>query len=173
MKLVAGLGNPGKKYESTRHNVGWLFFDTLAPKAKWHKNEKAKAEYSTVEVNDRTIEILKPQTFMNNSGVAVALALKKHNLKPTDLIVIHDDKDITFGEYKIQTDRGSAGHNGVKSIIEHLGTQNFTRIRIGVAPTTGLNGDTADFVLAKFSASEKKTLKEIFSEIIIKLSEIV
>ncbi|HLC70359.1 MAG TPA: aminoacyl-tRNA hydrolase [Patescibacteria group bacterium] len=173
MKLIAGLGNPGKKYEVTRHNVGWLFLDTLAPKAKWHANEKAKAEYTNFEINDKAVEIIKPQTFMNNSGVAVALALKKHSLKPTDLIVIHDDKDIAFGEYKIQTDRGPAGHNGVRSIIEHLGTQNFTRIRIGVAPATGLNGDTADFVLAKFTASEKKALKEIFSEIIIKLSEIV
>lgn len=173
MKLLVGLGNPGKKYESTRHNVGWMFLTALAPKAKWRENARAKAEETKIEVNGKEVKILKPQTFMNNSGVAVAYALKKQNSTPSDLIVIHDDKDLVLGEYKIQTDRGPAGHNGVKSIIEHLGTQNFTRVRIGVAPDAGLAADTADFVLASFGAGEKKVLKEIFPEIAEKISALL
>ncbi len=173
MKLVVGLGNPGKKYEQTRHNIGWIFLDSIFPKAKWHKSDKLKSEYTAVEFEGKEIEVLKPMTYMNNSGVAVAQALKKYNLKPSDLIIIQDDKDIAFGEFKIQTDRGPAGHNGIRSLIEHLGTQNFTRIRIGVLPKDGINGDTADFVVANFNSEEKKRLKKIFSEITVRLSEMV
>jgi PTH1 family peptidyl-tRNA hydrolase len=178
MKLIIGLGNPGKKYEKTRHNAGFFVINKILDKklktnkTKWKENKKAKALYYKTEINGIEAEFLKPTTFMNNSGVAVAFAVKKYpKLKPEDIIVAHDDKDIPLGEMRIQTNRGPAGHNGVKSIIEHLGTQNFTRARIGVAPIDGNNiGDTADFVLKKFTKEEQnllnKTIAKVADEII-------
>ena len=159
MIIIVGLGNPGKKYTNTRHNVGWMVLDTLTGKIDWKDNDKAQAFVYKTELENKDVEFLKPNTFMNNSGIAVAYALKKH---PTaTLIVVHDDKDITLGEIRVQTDRGPAGHNGIKSIIEHLGTQNFTRVRVGIAPAdpTAIN-DTADFVLDKFSKDEKEILNQ-------------
>lgn len=162
MKLIVGLGNPGKKYTFTRHNVGWMVLDTLTGKSQWKESVKAQAFIYKTEIGGKEVELLKPNTFMNNSGVAVAYALKKH---PTaELIVVHDDKDIPLGEIRVQTDRGAAGHNGVKSIMEHLGTQNFTRVRVGIAPSKPLNMDAADFVLEKFAKEEKKKLNEAIVE---------
>lgn len=159
MIILVGLGNPGKKYTNTRHNVGWMVLDVLTGKIEWKNNEKAQAFVYKTELENKEVEFLKPNTFMNNSGIATAYALKKH--PSAKLIVIHDDKDIPLGKIKIQTDRSAAGHNGVKSIIEHIGTQNFTRVRIGIAPTdTTTISDTADFVLDKFSKEEKDVLNQ-------------
>lgn len=161
MKLVVGLGNPGKKYERTRHNVGWMALDLLTGKSDWKESEKAQALYYKTDVSGVDTKFLKPITFMNNSGVSVAYAHKKHpELSSTDIIVVHDDKDIPLGDIRIQTDRSAAGHNGVKSIIEHLGTQNFTRVRIGIAPKEGTILDTADFVLDKFQKEEQDILNQ-------------
>jgi len=165
MKLLIGLGNPGKKFERTRHNAGFLVLDKMA--TDWKESKKAQALYAKTEINGETVELLKPQTFMNNSGVAVAYAARKHNVKSTDITIIHDDKDIPLGEYKIQTNRGPAGHNGIKSIIEHLGTQNFTRVRIGIAtPEMDKYDDQADFVLGKFSKAEMEILEDVIKNII-------
>lgn len=163
MKLIVGLGNPGKKYEKTRHNVGFMVVDRLA--TNWKASKKARALYCKTELNGVGVEVLKPQTFMNESGVSVAYAAKNHNLKPEDIIIVHDDKDIPLGEYKIQTNRGPAGHNGVISIINYLGTQNFTRARVGIKSAVEIK-DTADFVLAKFTKEEQKTLEEVIDKVI-------
>ena len=172
MKIIVGLGNPGKKYEKTRHNVGWLVLDRLLPnkKTKWNESKKAKALYYKTEINGKQVELLKPNNFMNNSGYSVAYAVKKHNLNlKNDLIIVHDDKDIALGKVKVQTDHGAAGHNGIKSIIQHLGTQNFIRVRVGIAPTTSPTPsfvkrrqikNTAVFVLKKFGIFERKKLNE-------------
>jgi PTH1 family peptidyl-tRNA hydrolase len=166
MKLIVALGNPGKKYERTRHNVGWLFLDTLVPDGEhWSASSKARAEYVKMEINGKRVELVKPQTFMNESGSAVAVMAKKNGIEPKDIIVIHDDKDIPIGETRVQTGRGAAGHNGVLSIFEHLGTKEITRIRIGVAPTEHAIGDTADFVLGTLTASEQKTLHTVFEHV--------
>ncbi|MDO8626262.1 MAG: aminoacyl-tRNA hydrolase [Candidatus Magasanikbacteria bacterium] len=166
MKLIVALGNPGKNYARTRHNVGWLFLDWLFPKAKWQASAKAKAEYLKTEINGQRAEIIKPQTFMNNSGIAVAYAANKNGVKLNDIIVIHDDKDISLGATRVQQNRGAGGHNGVASIIEKLGSKNFTRIRIGIAPTDNrIIEDTANFVLSKLTATEQKTLKTVFANI--------
>jgi len=171
-KLVVGLGNPGKKYERTRHNAGFLVLDKMA--TDWKESKKAQTLYAKTEINGETVELLKPQTFMNNSGVAVAYAAKKHNAKSTDIVVVHDDKDISLGVYKIQTNRGAAGHNGIKSIIEHLGTQNFTRVRVGIAtPEMDKYDDKADYVLAKFSKDELNTLEGVTKEIIEKIKLLI
>ncbi len=168
MKLIVALGNPGKQYALTRHNIGWLFLDALIPPTeRWQKSAKAQAEYLKTEINGQRAELMKPTTFMNNSGVAVAHAAKKNGIAASDIIVIHDDKDIPLGETRVQAGRGAAGHNGVLSIIEHLGTKDFTRIRIGVAPAANQlhGGDTASFVLGKLTATEQKTLKAVFENV--------
>jgi PTH1 family peptidyl-tRNA hydrolase len=126
------------------------------------------------EINGKRVLLAKPQTYMNNSGIAVRALLDFYKLKPENLIVVHDDKDIALGETRVQTDRGPAGHNGVKSIIEHLGTQNFTRIRVGVAPADSSKiKDTGNFVLGKFTAEEKKVLKKVIENVVKEIESIV
>jgi len=171
MKLVVGLGNPGKKYERTRHNVGFLVLDTLHEKLKsegisqWDNSKKFSAEIAGCTYKNEKIVLAKPQTYMNDSGLAVRQIAHFYKLTVRDLIVVHDDKDILLGEIKIQKDRGSAGHNGVKSLIEHLGTQDFVRIRVGVRSSNEKKmQDTAKFVLGKFGIFEKKTLNEILTQ---------
>ncbi|TAN33602.1 peptidyl-tRNA hydrolase [Patescibacteria group bacterium] len=149
MKLIVGLGNPGKEYEGTRHNVGFFCVDKL-------KEALAGAK----------IIFAKPDKFMNNSGPAVAKILRYHKIKPSDLLVIHDDKDIPLGEYKIQTGRGSAGHKGAQSIIDALDTKDFTRLRVGIAPTDKEIKNTSDFVLKKFSKKEKEIINQVSNEIV-------
>jgi len=165
MKLIVGLGNPGKKYERTRHNIGFIVIEKLVRELGFNADDfkiskKAKAEYLKENYNGKKLEFLKPMNFMNNSGFSVACASKNNNINlEEELIVIHDDKDIPLGAVKIQTNKSAAGHNGIKSIIEHLGTQNFARVRIGVAPEDPRKiGNTADFVLKKFGFFEKKKI---------------
>lgn len=163
MKLIIGLGNPGKKYEKTRHNLGFMAVDFLREKSgapEFKLNKKCNAEIT------KTDEIIfaKPQTFMNNSGEAATKLLSFYKLSPADLSVIHDDLDLDFEKIKIGAGRGSAGHNGVKSIIDALGTKDFNRIRIGVGRPPA-NIPPEDYVLQNFSADELQQLPEIFQKI--------
>ncbi len=182
MKTIVGLGNPGKKYEKSRHNVGFLAVDALAEKHKagWRLQKKFQALISEVE----DALLIKPLTFMNRSGFSVQLALSYYKLLPKrwgvirkesdlsqELIVIHDDKDLPLGRYKISTDSGSAGHRGVNSIINHLKTKKFKRIRIGISSPAQNDLDTADFVLQNFSSEEMKKVKQVIEEILEKESE--
>lgn len=165
MRLVVGLGNPGKSYQKTRHNIGFVVVDNLLkalnPDSNWSLSKKFNAEIAELNINDEKIILVKPMTFMNRSGEAVGIIINYYKIKPQDLIVIHDDKDLKLGDTKIQTNRGDAGHNGIKSIIEHLGTRNFTRVRIGVASTNEKKmANTGKFVLSKFALGEKKKVKE-------------
>ena len=165
MKLIVGLGNPGKAYQKTRHNIGWQVLDYLTGKEKWLENKKAPAFYFKTEINNQKVELFKPTTFMNESGRAVAYAFKKHNLNFDDLIVVHDDKDLPLGKIKVQSGSGSAGHNGVQSIIDRLKTRDFTRVRIGIASDNpGKMTDTSKFVLSGFSLLEKGKLKQVIAE---------
>jgi PTH1 family peptidyl-tRNA hydrolase len=145
MILIVGLGNPGRKYAKTRHNVGFRLIDTL-------KNE----------ISDKNIILFKPDTFMNNSGKTVKKELKYSKLNTQDLIVIHDDIDLPFGTIRVSKDSSSAGHKGVQSIIDELETKDFTRIRIGIKPLYEV--DTTEFVLNKFTEKEEKELKKILKE---------
>lgn len=168
MKLIVGLGNPGKEYEFTRHNAGFLAVDSLAPFFKteaFHAQKKLHGEVAKGKLGRSVVLLLKPSTFMNNSGEAVVAALSFYKLKPQDVLVIHDDKDFALGELRLQANRGSAGHNGIKSIIEKLGTQDFARLRIGVAPEDRDIASTADFVLGSFTANERKQLTNVFSNV--------
>jgi PTH1 family peptidyl-tRNA hydrolase len=174
--LVVGLGNPGEKYLHTRHNVGFLFVDTIVAGDEWQKSSAAEALYTKKDIGGHEVEFLKPQTFMNNSGLSVAFASKKHELKPEQVIVVCDDIDLPFGKIRIAKSRGSGGHNGLRSIEQHLGTNDFVRVRIGVSktddegnvrkPTGGLftskKNAVANFVLKNFTPDEQKTLHDVF-----------
>ena len=176
MYLIVGLGNPEKELATTRHNTGFLVIDKLLAdsEADTKFDKKANAEVAKANIDKKRVLLAKPLTYMNNSGTAVQTLLKFYKLKPENLIVIHDDKDIPLGETRVQSDRGPAGHNGVKSIIEHLGTQNFMRIRVGVAPDNQDKiKDTANFVLGKFTAGEIKKLKKVAENITKELEQII
>lgn len=169
MRLIIGLGNPGKKYEKTRHNAGFILLDFIQKKSKsknWSLSKKFNAKISECSIHEQKILLAKPMTFMNNSGQAVVLIMEYYNISPSDILVIHDDKDIPLGTKKIQTDRGHAGHNGIKSIIDHIGTKDFTRIRIGIASKNGIEmKDAVKHVLGKFGMLERRYLKSVGEEI--------
>lgn len=168
MYLIVGLGNPGTKYELTRHNVGFLVLDKLAADFKVEK--KFNAEITKID----DALLIKPQTFMNLSGQAVQAVISFYKINPADLIVIHDDLDIAFGDFKIQQNRSAAGHHGVQSIIESLGTQNFTRIRIGIKnPEQQANLPTEDFVLRKFTAEELVEIEKVLLSVKDQVAEII
>lgn len=167
MKLIVGLGNPGRQYEKTRHNVGFMVLDMLHDVLRshdispWELSKKFNADIAEYTTGDTKIMLCKPMTFMNASGQSVQLISAYYKLSSDDIIVVHDDKDIVLGDIKVQHDRSAAGHNGIKSIIEHLGTQAFTRIRIGIKRTDEKKMvDTSSFVLGKFSLFEKMKLHD-------------
>lgn len=168
MKLIIGLGNPGKEYAKTRHNVGFVVIDALAKQlgADFKFQKKFQAEVAVIKDGKKEIILAKPQTFMNLSGEAVHKVMDFYKIKTKDIVVVHDDKDILFGEVKYQTDRSAAGHNGIKSLIENLNTQNFSRIRVGVAwEDKQKMGDTAEFVLRNFTKTELESLGGIINDI--------
>lgn len=180
MKIIAGLGNPGKEYQNTRHNVGFLCVDFIKSKLgddkSYEFNKKMNAEISKLEADQFSLPVdlllVKPQTYMNTSGSAVKKASIFYKVNPkTDLVVIHDDLDIEFGKWKIQKGKGPKQHNGINSIVSELKTEDFWRVRIGIAgenlkaiKNQGL--PIADnFVLKPFSKDESQQLTEIFEVI--------
>ena len=168
--LIVGLGNPGEEYKISRHNTGWIMLDyVLGSKTEWKPSNGTKALYFKNTIGKKEVEYLKPTTFMNNSGVAVAYAATKHKLKPKDIIVIYDDIDLPIGSYKISYNRSSGGHNGVESVIKKVKSKEFVRIRIGIAPHSPSGkikkpkGEEAilKFLLGKFKEDELKELKKL------------
>ena len=161
MKLIVGLGNPGEKYKDTRHNVGFLVADKLLHEigpaaAVWESMPKVKAEVAKAG----EVLLVKPQTFMNESGKSVAALVRFYRLMPEDVWVIHDDLDLPLGKIRIRTGGASAGHHGVDSIIRELKTDAFTRFRLGI----GRGKDrrfVIDFVLSRFTRHEAGDLKHI------------
>lgn len=168
MKLVVGLGNPGKEYENTRHNAGFMVVDKLVGDKSWAKSKGAPLVYSWLLVEDEKIEVIKPTTFMNKSGEAVMGSLKKHaELTLSDVYVVHDDLDIKLGEWKINLGKGPRDHKGVKSIEEKLGTSDFWRVRVGVDnrdPENRIPGDS--YVLMKFRGEEVGIVDRVVEEIV-------
>lgn len=150
MKLIVGLGNIGKAYDYTRHNVGFMVIDAYLGDVKYQ--EKFNAYYYKKEVNGEIAYFVKPKTFMNNSGLAVREFVNYFNIDLDDILVIQDDLDQEFGRYKLKTNSSSGGHNGIKSIISNLGTEEFLRLKIGI--NNERNNDVIDFVLSKFSKKE-------------------
>ena len=191
IKLIVGLGNPEKKYENTRHNTGFLFVDKVVEKfnaAEFTYNKKLKAEISEFKIENfpaerdpasrEKLKILfaKPQTFINKSGDAV-LALSKFypptedlpkgdKIKPENILVVHDDIDILWSNFKFSFGRSSAGHKGVESIIKALKTKNFWRLRIGIQLSTKKHISANKIILKKFTPAELKTLNQTIKKII-------
>ena len=158
--IIAGLGNPGKEYELTRHNAGFLCIDVLCNRENFTTDRiKYKALCADVMINGHRCLVMRPQTYMNNSGEAIKEAASFYKIPPERCIVIFDDIDISLGALRIKK-KGSAGtHNGIKSIIAHLGSDNFPRIKIGVGNKPHPDYDLKDYVLGSFSKQEQATLK--------------
>lgn len=150
MKLVVGLGNPGKQYENTRHNVGFRVLDKYLGNVKWSK--KFNGEYHETNINGEKYIFLKPQSFMNLSGGVVASFVKFYKLTYKDIIVIQDDLDLEIGKIRLKANSSAGGHNGIKDIIKALNTDAFSRIKIGVSHDRSI--DTKDYVLGNMSKSE-------------------
>lgn len=152
MKLIVGLGNPGKSYENTRHNIGFMILDNINNNANW------KQKFDGLIIKDDDTLYLKPQTFMNNSGFSVKKVVDFYKIKSEDILVIHDDLDLNFDDFKLKTKSSSGGHNGIKSIISCLGTNEFLRLKIGIGNPRVT--DTKDYVLGKFNNSERNLLND-------------
>ncbi|HMI99558.1 MAG TPA: aminoacyl-tRNA hydrolase [Gaiellaceae bacterium] len=149
--LVAGLGNPGREYERTRHNVGWMVVDELARRRNGSFRTKFSGKLAEVRDDDLRLALLKPETYMNVSGQSVGAAVRFFKVAPESLLVVHDDVDLEAGRLQVRLGGGLAGHNGLRSIAQVLGTQDFLRLRIGVGrPGRGDRRPVADYVLSGF-----------------------
>jgi peptidyl-tRNA hydrolase, PTH1 family len=149
--LVAGLGNPGREYEQTRHNVGWLVADELARRHGGSFRSKFSGRVAEVRLGDRRLALLKPETYMNESGRSVGAAARFYKVPPEQTLLVHDDVDLEGGRLQARLGGGLAGHNGLRSIAQHLGTNDFLRLRIGVGrPERGDRRPVADYVLSPF-----------------------
>lgn len=163
-KLIIGLGNPEKKYDQTRHNIGFDFVDYLANywSFNWQKNTKFKGFFSEgIPLNQNKIKLLKPLTYMNLSGQSVRAVLDWYKLPRESILVIYDDMDLPLGRIRMRLSGSAGGHNGMKSIISHVGGQNFPRLRIGIGKSDGKH-QTVSHVLGKFSPSERELIAKIF-----------
>ncbi|MGZ5050629.1 MAG: aminoacyl-tRNA hydrolase [Methylobacter sp.] len=155
IRLIVGLGNPGRQYEKTRHNAGFLFLDRLAFdwRCAWVKENKFDGFVAEAKVFGEKIILLKPDTFMNRSGLSVGKVVRYYKFVPEAVLVVHDELDFDVGVMRLKRDGGHAGHNGLKDIISHLGSKDFYRLRVGVGrPSAGEN--VADFVLSSPSKKE-------------------
>jgi len=172
MKLIVGLGNPGRFYVNNRHNVGFRCLDYFARKQGISLNlRRARSQLGMGEVGGTKVVLAKPRTFMNLSGEAVAALMRRHRLPIEDLLVIYDDLDLPLGKIRIRERGSSGGHKGMKSIIARLGSQNFPRIRVGIAPRGegaedfAKRVDTVEYVLSDFAAEEKPIIREVYPEV--------
>lgn len=164
MYLIAGLGNPTKEYDKTRHNVGFSVIDVLADKYNIDVRERRhRAFCGKGVIEGQKVILVKPQTFMNLSGESLRAAVDYYKMAPEDIIVIYDDISLEPGQLRIRLKGSAGGHNGIKNIIAHLGTQEFPRIKVGVGAKPP-RVDLADYVLSRFSAGEQKLMNEAFLE---------
>lgn len=159
--LIVGLGNPGKQYEMTRHNAGFLCMEQLSmeEKVKIHKL-KFKALVGEVSLDGKRCLLMKPDTFMNNSGEAVRQAADFYHIPPEHILVVFDDVSLPVGKLRLRRKGSAGGHNGIKSIMEHLGSDAFPRVKIGVGEKPHKDYDLAAWVLSRFGADEEKALRE-------------
>ncbi len=155
IKLIAFLGNPGKDYEKTRHNAGFLFADEIYPSANW------QSKFHAFYLQDGERRILKPLTYMNLSGTSVSEASSFFKIKAEEILVVHDDMDLPLGKAVLQNGGGTKGHNGLKSIRDRIGNASFYRLRIGIGKP--IHGDTSLYVTSPFTSSELITLSSLFS----------
>lgn len=165
MKLIVGIGNPGKDYINTRHNIGFMILDSYLGTVNWQ--EKFNTLFYKTLINNEVVYFIKPLTYVNLSGIAVREFVNYFNIDVKDILIIQDDLDEEFGKYKLKKKSGSGGHNGIKSIIKELGTDNISRLKIGINSDKKYN--MVDFVLGKFTKDELDFLtkqNKIFADII-------
>ncbi len=156
IKLVIGLGNPGQDYANTYHNAGLLFIDYLA----------SNSRLTTHDPPPKNLKLLKSDTYMNESGAYVKKAMKKHGAKPEEVLIAHDESDLALGTFKLSFDRSSAGHKGVQSVMDSLGTKKFWRLRIGTRAASKGNMKAIGFVLKKINRADQGVLAETFEQIL-------
>lgn len=162
MKMIVGLGNPGKQYERTRHNSGFMAIDKVAEKLNLNIDKK---EFAALTTKNNQVILVKPQTYMNNSGEAVSQIMKYYHIDINDLLIIYDDLDLKYGQLRLRLKGSSGGHNGIKSIINYIHSENFKRIRIGIEKNPLI--ETADYVLGKV----EKDKQQLFDDSIEKASQ--
>ena len=173
--LIIGLGNPSKEYDGTRHNIGFACVDHLAKKMEfpdWTNKKDLKCLLAQHTVGSSRVILIKPTTFMNLSGEAVQAVSHFYKIAPSQMVAVYDELDIPFGQIRTRLGGGSAGHNGVKSLIEHLG-EGFGRVRLGIANKVSEKADSADFVLGKFNKEEQAEIPNLLQEVNSLLSEYV
>ena len=159
--LIVGLGNPGDKYEGTRHNVGFMVADELGERGRFPiQRLKYKALTNTAAIGGQGALVMKPTTYMNLSGEAVGEAAKFYKIAPDRVLVISDDVDLPLGKLRIRTGGSAGGHNGLKSIIQHLGSDQFPRLKVGVGEKPHPGYDMADWVLSRFQGEDRKVMDE-------------
>jgi PTH1 family peptidyl-tRNA hydrolase len=167
-QLIVGLGNPEPKYEKTRHNIGFDAIDALARRAQisWSENRRFQALFGEGQgSNGDKLRLLKPLTYMNRSGQAIRAATDWYKLPPESVLIIYDDMDLPVGRLRLRLSGSAGGHNGMKSAIAHLGTQNFPRLRIGIGKS-GTDKDTVSHVLGKFSPHETQLMSEVLQLVV-------
>ena len=166
MTLVVGLGNPGPKYQGTRHNIGFEVVEQLAHQAGAPKF-RAEHEGATTsfELEGELVRLLKPLTYMNRSGVSVRAASRFYRVAPSDILVVHDELDLSFGQVRLKLGGGNAGHNGLRSLTDELGSLEFGRLRMGIGrPPADFSGTVADYVLRAFAPEELMLLPDVISK---------
>ena len=173
MLIIAGLGNPGREYENTRHNAGFMVLDALADKLGADISErKHKALCGKAVIGGQKVILLKPQTYMNSSGESIRAVADYYKGAPEDILVIYDDISLAPGQLRIRAKGSAGGHNGIKSIIAHLGTQEFPRVKVGIGEKPP-RMDLADYVLGHFSEGEKRIMADAVKEAADAVCEIV
>lgn len=179
MKLILGLGNPGKEYERTRHNAGFMVVDHFVISSfshfdSWVLEKKFKSEVCEASIDGQKVLLAKPQTFMNSSGEAVAALVNYHKIDADDVLVIHDDLDLSLGSFKLQKGTGPKGHNGVLSVENCLGVKGFWRLRVGINARVGAIHESPatgeEYVLNKFTTEELSTLSTLRPQLIQKIN---
>lgn len=171
--LIVGLGNPGKEYEGSRHNAGFMCLDEFAAKNNfepWVNKKDLKCELAQATMADTKIYLVKPQTFMNLSGEAVQAVQHFYKLNNDQTVVVHDELDVNFGQVRCRVGGSPAGNNGIKSVSQHIG-ENYGRVRVGIGPKVPEQIDAADFVLQDFSKAEQAKLPAMLREVSALLSE--
>ena len=176
MKLIVGLGNPGPQYELTRHNAGFLVLDKLAQEfsISWETKDKLGGEIGKGTIFGQQVILLKPQTYMNLSGKSVAQCLRFFKIDPTQVVVLFDDIDLDFGKVKSRLDGGHGGHNGIRSMISELGSDQFARVKLGIGRPDHAKASVANWVLAPMSDAELSVLlNEMYQDAYLRLKNVM
>jgi PTH1 family peptidyl-tRNA hydrolase len=158
-RAVIGLGNPGPEYAETRHNAGFMVVDALAARGAAKLQKKFSGRTATAWLGDTRLELLEPLTFMNDSGRSAQPFCAWHRIDPTEVVVVHDELDLPFGVVRIKVGGGHGGHNGLRSLVKHLGTGDFVRVRVGIGRPP--RGEVTPWVLGRFPSEERRLLPEV------------